>query len=164
VVFHIGAGTRGCDSATRQSSASQSPSSTTQLMWQRCGLVWPAFSLRRVEVDVGRGTDRVVGVKRCLDWAFAQKRGADARGNAPRRRCPPVPDTSVAPDTCRLLQTRQVSSHSLAMRLSWPNRCSFGSSPGSLPLGVEQPPRQVIEQRRGAHLPDAASSSRSPRQ
>ena len=30
------------------------------------------------------------------------------------------------------LQTKQVSSHCFVMRLSWPNRCSFGSSPASL--------------------------------
>ena len=50
------------------------------------------------------------------------------------------------------LQTRQLSSHCLVMRLSWPNRWSLRVLAGVAPLGVEQALGQVEEQRGGPHV------------
>ena len=126
--------TRGCDSATRQNSASQSLSSTTQLTWQRAGSVCQRCVLEVLKrtwlvepTGLYESSTALIGRSLAKAAVMAAVMAAVILLHAMSASSWYMSCAGWVPP----LHTRWLSSHSRVMRLSWPNRCSLGASPAS---------------------------------
>ena len=160
VVLGVGDSPCGCDSATRQNSASQSLSSTTQLTWFfGGGPVVSQRSARDVLNRTWRGAGGVIRIEQRLDRTLAEERAGDGRGDPVaghvgqllihelrRIRVALADETGVEP----LLGDALELAEEVQLRLL----------AGVAPLRVEQPLREVEDERGRPHVARCSRSSR----